>query len=81
MTTFGISSACFRCKRRVCVYCIFAEKSLSSNRCGIDVHQGSLFEGVTEGVVDSRLSQCYNEAKLANKRIFGGYAYGEYAHI
>ena len=38
-------------------------------------------EGVTEGVVDSRLSQCYNEAKLANKRILGGYAYGEYAHI
>ena len=36
---------------------------------------------MTEGVVDSRLSQCYNEAKLANKRILGGYAYGEYAHI
>ena len=84
MTTFGISSACFRCKRRVCAYCIFAEKSLYSNRCGTDAHHSSrepAREGVTEGVVDSRLSQCYNEAKLANKRILGGYAYGEYAHI
>lgn len=84
MTTFGISSACFRYKRRVCVYCIFAEKAFlqtDAAQTHITLRGSRHAEGMTEGVVDSRLSQCYNEAKLANKRILGGYAYGEYAHI